>query len=75
MSCADSNVRLLSANGIPKLRNKAKHLKFKGKGHEVSFHNLSSEPQLTTIFSTPTPRNSSHSTNSGSTTYFPKLGS
>ncbi|KAF8858766.1 Swi3-domain-containing protein [Acephala macrosclerotiorum] len=29
--------RLLSANGIPKLRNKAKHhLKFKGKGHEYS---------------------------------------
>ncbi|CZR62924.1 related to CSM3 Protein required for accurate chromosome segregation during meiosis [Phialocephala subalpina] len=29
--------RLLSANGIPKLRNRAKHhLKFKGKGHEYS---------------------------------------
>ncbi|KAH8816827.1 replication fork protection component Swi3-domain-containing protein [Xylogone sp. PMI_703] len=28
--------RLLSAAGIPRLRNKAKHLKFKGKGHEYS---------------------------------------
>jgi hypothetical protein len=32
--------RLLSANGIPKLRGKAKHhLKFKGKGHEVGYQN------------------------------------
>ncbi|KAI1733489.1 replication fork protection component Swi3-domain-containing protein [Xylaria scruposa] len=28
--------RLLSENGIPKLRSKAKNLKFKGKGHEFS---------------------------------------
>ncbi|RFU25970.1 hypothetical protein B7463_g10362, partial [Scytalidium lignicola] len=28
--------RLLSSAGIPRLRNKAKHLKFKGKGHEYS---------------------------------------
>ncbi|KAI0401708.1 replication fork protection component Swi3-domain-containing protein [Xylaria palmicola] len=28
--------RLLSDNGIPKLRRKARHLKFKGKGHEFS---------------------------------------
>jgi replication fork protection complex subunit Csm3/Swi3 len=27
--------RLLSENGIPKLRSKARNLKFKGKGHEV----------------------------------------
>ncbi len=27
--------RLLSDNGIPKLRSKARNLKFKGKGHEV----------------------------------------
>ena len=33
---SNSDFRLLSAAGIPKLRKKAKsHLKFKGKGHEV----------------------------------------
>lgn len=36
MPDVDRFSRLLSANGIPKLRKKAKdHLKLKGKGHEV----------------------------------------
>lgn len=33
--CTYSSGRLCSKNGIPKLRSKAKGLKFRGKGHEV----------------------------------------
>lgn len=36
LSGSDGWYRLLSENGIPKLRRRAKdHLKFKGRGHEV----------------------------------------
>ena len=45
-----TEIRLLSANGIPKLRAKAKHhLKLKGKGHEVCFHNSSPKLLLTIL--------------------------
>lgn len=38
--CADTFPRLLSQNGIPKLRRTAKtKLQFKGKGHEVRYVN------------------------------------
>jgi hypothetical protein len=46
----DESIRLLSANGIPKLRAKAKHnLKFKGKGHEVGESSCSSNWSILTI--------------------------
>lgn len=71
--------RLLSDKGIPKLRRKARELKFKGKGHEVRLPDVLAlgfkGALLTSPCSSQIRRDYYPSTNSGSTTCSPRPSS
>jgi replication fork protection complex subunit Csm3/Swi3 len=69
--------RLLGMNGLPQLLKDTKNFKPKGKGHEVHFHFLSCflVDQTRCLLRQPTWIACSKYTNSGPTSYIPKLDS